>query len=146
MKPRVAFDSANSFDKPIDFDIEVAEDDELRFRGIGREAIGGDGKISQYVLNYVEETLDLRFNWMENDTYQQVIFWMENFAVRGDSFRYYPDQTDLTRFYEVKMIGDNKDFHPRRSHPRILEFDIKFVGRIISTSAAILADRAGFYP
>ena len=146
MKPRVAFDSENSFDKPIDFDIEVAEDDELRFRGIGREAIGGDGQISQYVLNYVEETLDLRFNWMEQDIYQQVIFWMENFAIRGDSFRYFPDQTDLTRFYEVKMIGDNKDFNPRRAHPRILEFDIKFVGRIVDTSAAILADRAGYYP
>ncbi len=146
MKPRVAFDSANAFDKPIDFDIEVAEDDEVRFIGIGREAIGGDGKASQYTLNFIQESIDLRFNWMETDIYQQVIFWMENFAIQGDTFRYYPDQTDLTRYFECKMSGENKTFNPVRAHPRVVEFDVKFVARIILVSAAILADRAGYYP
>lgn len=147
MLPRIEFDSVNSFNKNIDFEIEVADDDEVRYRGRGREAVGGDGKATQFTLQYVEETIDLRFNWMSEDIKEQVAFWMLNYGVQGDEFRYYPDQTDLTRYYVCKLNGNNKDFNPRRAHPRVEEYDVRFSNvRIIDISAQIATDRAAWYP
>ncbi len=147
MLPRISFDSANSFDKDIDFLIEVAQDDEIRLRGRGREAIGGDGKVSQFTRQFIEETVDLQFNWMTEDIKEQVFFWMENFGVSGDSFRYFPDQTDATRFFTCKLSGNNKDFNPSRAHRAVEEFNVTFSNvRIVAVSAQITTDRAGFYP
>ena len=146
MIPRIAFDSLNSFDKPIDFEIEIASDDEIRIRGRGREAIGGDGKVSQFALDFQEETLDLHFNWMTQDIRDQVFFWHENFGTKGDPFRYFPDGTDLTRFFECVLVGNTKDFKPGRTHPRLVNFNIKLKVRVKVVSAAIIADRAAFYP
>ena len=147
MKPRIAFDSANSFDKPIDFEIEVGTDDEVLLRSVGREAIGGDGKVSQYTLQYLAETIDLRFNWMSPDIKQQVFFWIENFGASGDTFRCYPDQTDLTRYFNMKLAGNNKTADFKRAHPRVEEFDVTFRAcRIVALSAQIITDRLAFYP
>lgn len=147
MKPRVAFDSVNAFDKFIDFEIEVAIDDEISLTGRGREAIGGDGKVSKFTLNFILETIDLRFNWMSPDIYNKVFFWMENFGIVGDTFRYYPDQTDLTRFYDCKLPKNDKGFAPKRAHPRVEEFDVTFSKcRLIAVSAQVTTDRAGYYP
>ena len=147
MKPRIAFDSANSFDKPIDFELEVAVDDEPTLTGIGREAIGGDGKVSQYTLQYLSETVDLRFNWMTPDIKEQVFFWIENFGSLGDTFRYFPDQTDLTRFFDLKLAGNNKRGDFRRAHARVEEFDVRFNKcRVVAVSAQIITDRLAFYP
>lgn len=147
MKPRVAFDSANAFNKPIDFEIEVAVDDEVKQDGVGKEAIGGDGRVSQFTLQYILETIDLRFNWMSPDIKQQVVFWMLNFGVIGDAFRYFPDQTDLTRYYDMKLPKNTKVADIKRAHPRLEEFDITFNKcRIVNISAQIETDRLGFYP
>lgn len=147
MKPRITFDSVNAFDKTIDFLIEVAVDDEISMTGRGREAIGGDGKTSKFTLNYILETLDLRFNWMSPDIYNKVFFWMQNYALGGDSFRYYPDQTDTTRYYECKLSRNDKSFDPKRAHPRVQEFDVKFNKvRVVATSAQVDTDRAAYYP
>lgn len=147
MLPRIAFDSVNAFNKVIDFEIEVARDDEVRLRSRGQEAIGGDGKVSQYTLQFIQETVDLQFNWMSEDIKEQVFFWNINFGVIGDSFRYFPDQTDLTRFFLCKLTGNNKDFNPTRSHRAVVEFNVGFSNvRIIDISAAIQTDRDGFFP
>ena len=147
MRPRIEFDSENAFNKFIDFDIEVADDDEISLFGIGRESISGNGKNSKYTLNYIAETVDLRFNWMTRDTVDQVFFWCFNFACKGDAFRYYPDQTDLTRFYECKLASNTKVFDPKRAHARVVNFDVRFNKvRIVATAAQIDTDRAAFYP
>ena len=146
MIPRIDFDSENSFDKTIDFDIEVAEDDEIQFQGIGKEAIGGDGKNSQYTLQYIAEVIDLVFSWMEQDIYEKLIFWNINFALKGDTFRYYPDGTDTDRFYDCILTGNNKKFDPKRAHPKLVNFKVKFKARIIAVSAQVATDRAGFFP
>lgn len=147
MKPRIAFDSVNSFDKPIDFELEVAVDDEVTLRGVGREAVGGDGKASQFTLQYLAETIDLRFNWMSPDIKQQVFYWNENFGVIGDTFRYYPDQTDLTRYFDMKLAGNSKTADFKRAHARVEEFDVTFNRcRIVAISAQITTDRLAFYP
>jgi len=83
---------------------------------------------------------------MTTDIYNQVTFWMENFGLLGDAFRYYPDQTDLNRFFECKHVGKNKRYFPTRAHPRIELWDVKFRVRVILVSAPILTDRAGYYP
>ncbi len=146
MKPRITFDSENSFNKTIDFDIEVAKDDEHRLIGFGKEAIGGDGKASQYSLNYIAESFDLELNWHETDIYNKVFFWCQNFALLGDSFRYYPDQTDTARFFTCKLDGNKKDFNPQRAHPSVVLFKYKFKVRVIAESAQITTDRAAYYP
>ena len=146
MKPRIEFDSENSYNKNIDFDIEVARDDEVKLVGVGRQALGGDGKTSQYTLDYIGESFDLDLNWQETDIYNKVFFWCINFALGGDSFKYYPDQTDLTRFYTCKIAGNNKSFDPQRAHPAVVEFRYLFKVHIVAVSAAITADRAAYYP
>ena len=146
MKPRITFDSANSFNKTIDFDLEVYKDDEIDLIGVGREAIGGDGKASQFTLRYLTEMIDLEFNWQETDVYNKVFFWCENYALLGDSFRYYPDQTDTTRYYECKLEGNNKRFNPSRAHPAVVLFKYVFKARIIAVSAQVTTDRAAYYP
>lgn len=146
MIPRIAFDSANSFDKPIDFDIEVSEDDEIQLIAIGKETIGGNGKASQFTKQFIQETIDLSFNWMSQDIYEQMFFWAENFGLAGDTFRYFPDGTDLTRFFDCILLGNNKTFNPSRSHPNVVNFKVKYKARVVDVSAQILTDRLGFYP
>jgi len=146
MIPRIDFDSANSFDKTINFDIEVAEDDESQHVGVGKEAIAGDGKNSQYTLQYIEETKDLSFSWMSQDIYEQLIFWSLNFALGGDTFRYYPDGADTTRFYDCILTSNNKKFDPKRAHPSVVLFKVKFKARIIAISTQLQTDRDAFFP
>jgi hypothetical protein len=146
MKPRITFDSANAYNKTVDFDIEVADDDEVEFSGIGRDAVGGDGVKSNFTLQYIQEVIDLSFNWMSQDIYDQLRFAMLNYILGGDTFRYYPDQTDTTRYYECVFLGNNHRFNPGRAHPSIVEFRVKFRARVKAVSAQITTDRAAWYP
>ncbi len=146
MIPSIKFDAVNSFDKTITFLIEVAVDDEVRLRSRGREAVGGDGQTSAYALDYTEETIDLRFNWMTQDIKEQVFFWMIGFGNEGDAFRYFPDSTDATRYFECKLVGNRKDANFRRAHPRVVLFDISLRARVIAISAQVQTDRDAFYP
>lgn len=146
MIPRIDFDSVNSFNKTIDFDIEVAEDDEIQLVGVGKEAISGDGRVSQYTLQYIQENIDLSFNWMNTDIKEKLFFWNLNFALRGDTFRYYPDGTDTTRFYDMILTGNNKNFDPKRAHPAVVLFKAKFKARIVALSSQVETDRLAFFP
>jgi len=103
--------------------------------------------VSQYTLQFIEETIDLQFNWMTEDIKQQVFFWNQGFAVIGDSFRYFPDEADLTRFFTCKLAGNNKVFSPARSHRAVENFNVTFANvRVIAISAALQTDRDGFFP